>query len=284
MTMRAMATTAPHAAPFRTPVEKLTQFLRTPKGLLTLLFLPLLALGGSAAGWPIVLPHVAAAVTGACLADVLLAGMARRVWRWPSSALLSGLIVAFVLEPRTLPAATVAIGALASVSKYLFRTRHGHVFNPAALALLGAIPLFGTGQSWWGALPDLPWPAVLVVVAGGALVADRVAKFPLALSFAGAYFGLLTLGAVAAPAQVAELFRAPFAHAALFLALFMLTDPPTAPGRPREQVALGVGTAAVAVAAYLAGAGQAYLLLAALAGNIAWAWQRWRTTRRLRAR
>jgi hypothetical protein len=61
--------------------------------------------------------------------------------------------------------------------------------GPAALALLVSIPLFGTAQSWWGALPDLAWPLLLVLLAGGAFVVDRINKFPLVLSFTGAHFG-----------------------------------------------------------------------------------------------
>ena len=96
------------------------------------------------------------------------------------------------------------------------------------------MPLFATGQSWWGALPDLPWPFLAVLLVAGAVVAERVDKLPLVLTFLGTYFGLFTAVALANPSAVVEMFRAPFLQAALFLAFFMLTDPPTAPGRYRE--------------------------------------------------
>jgi Na+-translocating ferredoxin:NAD+ oxidoreductase RnfD subunit len=261
------------------PLHRLGRFVRTPKGILTLIFLALLALAGSTVGWRVATTHVLAAVVGACAVDLFAARVASRAWSWPSSALLSGAIVAFVLGPETSWAVTLALGALASASKHILTTRRGQVFNPAALALLVSVPLFASGQSWWGALPDLSWPWLLVLLAGGAVVVDRVNKFPLVLTFLGTYFGLFTLAALVDPTRVAEMFRAPFLHAALFMALFMLTDPPTSPGRYREQVWIGALVAAISCAAQILGAGQDYLLLGLLAGNLAlaawwWAWDR----------
>jgi Na+-translocating ferredoxin:NAD+ oxidoreductase RnfD subunit len=193
---------------------------------------------------------------------------------WPSSALLSGMIVAFVLAPETPWAVTACVGVLATISKHLMATRRWHVFNPAALALLVSIPLFATGQSWWGALADLPWPFLLVLLAGGAVVVERINKFPLVLSFLGTYFGLFTLAALVSPSAVAEMFRPPFTQSALFLGLFMLTDPPTSPSRYPEQLWTGALVGVTSCVAQLIGAGQAYLLVGVLGGNVALAARR----------
>jgi Na+-translocating ferredoxin:NAD+ oxidoreductase RnfD subunit len=256
---------------------RLLRFLRTPKGALTLAFLPLLLLGGLAEGWGVV-PHVLSAVAGACLIELIATRLDRQAWHWPSSAMLSGLIVAFVLEPQQPWVVALAIGALANASRQILVTRRGHVFNPAALALLISIPLFGAGQSWWGALPDLPWPFVLVLLAGGAVVIDRVNKWPLVLAFAATYFGLVTAIAPFNPGGVAEMFRTPFIQTALFFACFMLTDPPTSPGRYLEQVWIGVVVAITSVLGQLAGLGQAYLLVGILVGNLLLGGRRWLAT------
>jgi Na+-translocating ferredoxin:NAD+ oxidoreductase RnfD subunit len=266
---------APRTASLPTSAARFRRFVRTPKGLLTLLFVPLLLVAGEGHGWAAVLPHVASAVAGACLVDLLVSRFVRHTWFWPSGALLSGLIVAFVLGPETPWAATFTIGALATASKHVCEYRRVHVFNPAGLALLVSIPLFGAGQSWWGALADLPGPWLLLLVAGGAIVVDRLNKFPLVLTFAAVYFALFTFTGFADPARAAEMFRAPFVHAALFLALFMLTDPPTSPGRHVDQVWIGALVAAAAWAAQLVGAGQSYLLIGLLAGNLALTGRRW---------
>jgi Na+-translocating ferredoxin:NAD+ oxidoreductase RnfD subunit len=149
--MSIMTMTMPRKARASSPTGRLGRLLRTPKGALAAIFVPLLALAGTAAGWQAALPHVAAALLGACLVDLLVARIEADAWCWPTSALLSGLIVAFVLGPETPRAVTLAVGALATASKHALKTRRRHVFNPAALALLVSIPLFGTDQSWWGA-------------------------------------------------------------------------------------------------------------------------------------
>ena len=117
----------------------------------------------------------------------------------------------------------------------------------------------------------------------GAVVVERIGKWPLVLAFLGAYFGLFTPVALTNPPAVAEMFRAPFLQAALFLALFMLTDPPTSPGRELDRVWVGLLVAAASVAAQLLGAGQAYLLVGLLSGNAALACRRWATTTQRRA-
>jgi len=245
------------------------RFLRTPKGALILAFSPLLVLGALADGWTLVVPHVLAAIVGAIAAELLAAQIQQRQLSWPSSALLSGSIVAFVLDPATPLIATLTIGALATLSKHVITTRRGHIFNPAALALVVSIPLFATAQSWWGALPDLPWPFIAVVLAAGALVVDRINKFPLVFAFTATYFSIFTLASLIAPASVAEMFRTPFVQSAVFLAMFMLTDPPTSPSRAQDQVWIGGLVAVVSCVGQLAGVGQAYLLIGVLCGNVA---------------
>jgi Na+-translocating ferredoxin:NAD+ oxidoreductase RnfD subunit len=113
------------------------------------------------------------------------------------------------------------------------------------------------------------------VIAAGAFVVQRINKFPLVLSFLGVIFGLSALLGRIDPVTASEMFRTPFAQATLFLAMFMLTDPPTAPARYGEQVAIGVFAAAVAVVSEALGLGQTYLLLGVLAGNVALAVRRW---------
>jgi enediyne biosynthesis protein E5 len=260
--------TPPKPAKQPSPGVRVRRWLRTPKAALTLVFVPLLLLGGVATGWPVVVPHVLAALAGAILVDLALGRALRRRLSWPSSALLSGLIVAFVLGPSEPHWVTFAVGALATGSKNLLRTRLGHVFNPAALALVLSVPLFGTGQSWWGALANLSPLWLVLLLAGGAFILDRLNKFPLALTFLGIYFGLFAFGALLEPGRVAEMFRVPFVNAACFLACFMLTDPPTSPGRRDDQVWFGGLVAIVSAVAQLVGVGQTYLLVGLLAGNL----------------
>lgn len=120
----------------------------------------------------------------------------------------------------------------------------------------------------------------LVLLSGSAVAA----VYPLALTFLGAHYGLFAIVAFVNPAAVSDLFRPPYTQVALFAAAYMLTDPPTAPGRTSDQLWIGALVGAIAVATQLLGAGQAYVLLAILAGNVALFAQRSRHRAALRNR
>jgi enediyne biosynthesis protein E5 len=87
------------------------------------------------------------------------------------------------------------------------------------------------------------------------------------LTFLAVYFGFFTVASAVNPAAVAEMFREPFLQAALFLAFFMLTDPPTSPNRFGDQLWFGILAGLSAGIAQLLGAGQVYLLVGVLAAN-----------------
>ena len=249
--------------------QRLGRFVRTPKGYLLLAFLVLGGLALPAAGPWRALSRTGGAAAVAAVVDLAFVRWRRGRWGVSVGAVLSGMIVAYVLgvaEPLYVP---LVASAVALLSKHLVRTRYGPIFNPAALALLVAVLAFGSGESWWGALGDLPAEGVVVLLVAGVFVVERVGKLPLVLAFLGTYFGGFTVASAVNPAPVAEMFREPFVHAALFLGCFMLTDPPTSPGPVRHQVLYGAFVAAVACAAQLLGIGQTYLLVGLLAGNMA---------------
>lgn len=270
--------TARRVLPFVVTVaEPLRRFFRTPKGLL-LLVLPLLAaLAAMHEGVRLVLPEVIGAAVAAALLDVAMARVIRGAWFFPSGALLSGLIVALIISP-TQPLAVAVITAMLAVNaKYLFRARGRHIFNPAALALVAAYFLFASEQSWWGALSNMPLPLVVVLLATGVFIADRVNKLPMVLAFLGCYLALFTLATFVGHAgQAAEIFRTPDINAALFFAFFMLTDPPTSPARYRDQVIYGVIVAVASATIFLTIGALYYLPAGLLIGN---GWEAWRRTR-----
>ena len=193
----------------------------------------------------------------------------KRRWRVPSSALLTALIVFSILATSESWLVLAWTSSFGVVSKRILRTERGHIFNPAALALLWASIAFGSGESWWGALGDQPWAFVGVLIVAGAYLTDRLNKLPMVLTYLGTYFGAFTLVAVLNPHATAEMFRDPFLQAALFLAFFMLTDPPTSPNRYGEQVGYALVAAIGAVAAQLLNAGQVFLLVGVLLANVA---------------
>jgi Na+-translocating ferredoxin:NAD+ oxidoreductase RnfD subunit len=257
------------------------RFFRTPKGLVIIAMTGLLvvAAAGQAGGPLTVAPLVLASVVAAMLVDAPIVRWRDGEWLFPDGALLTGMFVAMILsshERWTVGAITAVVAVL---SKYVLRTERANVFNPAAFALVATFYIFNTGQSWWGALPELPIAFIVLLIAIGLFIAQRVNKMPAVLSFLGVYFALFTLVAfVGDPAPVAALYRQPDLHGALFFAFFMVTDPPTSPPKHREQLIFGALTAVMSFLAFKL-IGAAYFLLAGLL--IANAWE---AVRRVRAR
>jgi Na+-translocating ferredoxin:NAD+ oxidoreductase RnfD subunit len=251
--------------------------LATPKGLLTILLAILIAAAAPGEGAARIAPGLASAVAAAALLDALVLRVREQAWTFPSGAILSAMFVAMVLSPHEPWQVTMWTSLVAVASKYLVRGRSANVFNPAALAIVATSRIFDTGQSWWGALPDVHPAAVVLLIAFGVFMTDRVNKMPLVVSFLGVYFTLFTLTAfVAEPGGVAEIFRAPDAHAVLFFAFFILTDPPTSPVKYPDQVFCGVLVALVSYAVFELAGAVTYLLIAVLFGNV---WEGWRRAR-----
>src|SRR3989344_1388608 len=90
--------------------------------------------------------------------DVLWTYLRDRVWYFPESSLISGLILALVGAPAPAFLLLILMPLLAVISKQLLRFGTGrHIFNPAAFSLVvGPIlsvfspRLIGLGPTWWG--------------------------------------------------------------------------------------------------------------------------------------
>lgn len=245
------------------------RFLRTPKGLMTAVLAVLLAAAAAASGLERMAPVVVAATLAAALVDAAILRIRSGRWSYPSGAVLSGLFVAMVLSTHERWYVAAAAGGVAVISKYLVRGRAANVFNPAALAIVVTFHVFGTGQDWWGALPDAGIAGLAALVGTGVFITDRVNKAPLVLAFLASYFLLFTVAAFTGdPRFVAEVFREPDINAVLFFAFFILTDPPTSPVRYRDQVACGVLVALTSFAVFEVFGVVYYLLAGVLAGNV----------------
>lgn len=266
----------------RTPFASLRRFVRTPKGLVIIALVVLLAPASLGEGVARVTPVAAGAVVTAMAIDLLVLRWREDKWVFPDGALLTGLFVGMILSPHEPWRVAAVTAAIAIVSKYTLRARNANIFNPAALALVVTFYVYHTGQSWWGALPDLAAGWLILLFAVGVFITDRVNKTPAVLTFLGVYYFLFTTAAYAGdPGHVAALYRAPDLHAALFFAFFMVTDPPTSPPKHRQQVVFGALTAVVAFAVFQL-LGWVYFLLAGLL--VANAWEAGRRTLAARAR
>jgi Na+-translocating ferredoxin:NAD+ oxidoreductase RnfD subunit len=258
--------------------RRVVRFFGTPKGMLIVILAVLLALAAPGQGWHHVAIGLTAAIATAGGIDAVILRIRKKIWEFPSGAILSAMIVAMVLrsqEPWYVLAFTASV---AVVSKYIFRSKTANVFNPAALAIIVSFCVFHTGQSWWGALVDMRPVAKLALLAGGAFIADRVNKMPLVLTFLGAYFALFTvMSFIGTPLDAAEIFRSPDAEAALYFATVILTDPPTSPPKYRDQMVYGLIVAVISFTVFEITGVVYYLLAGLLAGNV---WEAWRRASR----
>jgi Na+-translocating ferredoxin:NAD+ oxidoreductase RnfD subunit len=258
--------------------RRFVKFFATPKGLLTVVLAAWIGLAAPGQGWRHIAIGLAAAIGAGGGIDLVVLRIRKSAWEFPSGAVLSAMIIAMVLraqEPWYVLAFTASV---AVVSKYVLRSRTANVFNPAAIALIVSFYVFHTGQSWWGALVDMPLIAKLALLAGGVFITDRVNKMPLALSFLGGYFALFTVASfLGKPLDVAEIFRTPDAEAALYFATIILTDPPTSPAKYPDQIVCGLVVAGSSFAIFETTGVVYYLLAGLLPANM---WEAWRRVSR----
>jgi len=257
-------------------VHKVIRFFKTPKGLLIIILMGLTAIAAPGEGVRAVLLNVGSATLICGVADLVILRLRRKVWQFPSGAVLTAMIVTMVVRAQEHWYVLAAVSAVAVISKYAIRTRSANVLNPAAFALVAMMYVLPMGQSWWGALPEVSpvWLRAVLLV-GGIYIADRVNKMPLVLSFLGAYFVLFAVTAyLGDPRRVAEIFRSPDIEMVLFFALIILTDPPTSPARYRDQWICGIIVAAISYAVFEIFGVVYFLLAGALAGNVWAAWRR----------
>ncbi len=257
-------------------MHRVIRFFKTPKGVLLIILVSLTVIAAPGEGVRAVVLNMGSATLVCGIVDLFILRLRKHVWQFPSGAVLTAMIVTMVVGAQANWYVPVAMSAVAVISKYAIRTRSANVFNPAAFALVAMMYLLPTGQSWWGALPEVsPAWLRLALLAGGIYIADRVNKMPLVLSFLGAYFLVFTITAyLGDPRRVAEVFRSPDIEVVLFFALIILTDPPTSPARYRDQWICGIIVAATSYAVFEIFGVVYFLLAGALAGNVWTAWRR----------
>ena len=160
------------------------------------------------------------------------------------SALITALGLCLLLranEPTTMAIA----GCLAIASKFLFRVRGKHFFNPANFGIIAALLL--TSDAWvspgqWGT----DWWYLLLFAGTGGMVLQKVGRWDTSAAFFAAYAGLeairnLWLG------QGWDVWAHHLTSGSLLLfALFMLTDPRSIPNARIARLLWAVSIAGLA--------------------------------------
>ncbi|MGE7875068.1 RnfABCDGE type electron transport complex subunit D [Bacillus paramycoides] len=211
--------------------------------------------------------HAGIAAATAIFIETLIAGLNKRKLTFPDGAAITGLIIALVLSPIVSSYITALTTVIAIASKHLFTFKKKPIFNPAAFGLLITSILFSSGQSWWGGLSMFPYWCIAFVCIAGFFVTEKVNKFPQVFSFLGIYFLMVLVMGIKGVENVGDLLRVPYINSTLFLAFFMLTDPPTSLGKYREQIIFGAITAIASIASYMIFGGLIFPLVGILIAN-----------------
>ncbi|MDD7929467.1 flavodoxin reductase [Microbacterium sp. NM3R9] len=250
-----------------------------------------LTLVGELAGDPLALPVSLAVLVGAiALVDVGAQRLLGRAWRI-ESAVITALILLFVLRPTLDPAGLVGIaiaGAVASASKYALAWRGRHIFNPAAAGATAltvlSIPFPDLGASaWWVGTPLLALP---VLVLGG-IVLVRTEKVRVVAVFLVVAVGVALVrtfvqyGGADIPVDAQILGQVLLSSPFLFLGAFMLSEPLTLPPRRSQQYLVAALVGALAGWPILIGEISLGQERALLVGNLLAFFFAWRAAVRL---
>lgn len=186
---------------------------------------------------------------------------------FPSSALITGIIIGSIAPLNAPIAAVLAASAVAIVSKYLLRLKGRHVFNPAALGLLVSLFLFRLGDVWWAAsgfnLAGFAVPVTLLLVIASYKADKLKASIPFLAVTAILYGATQFIKVPFTPVGLLNFFASlPF-----YFAFIMLSEPRTSPNAPRGQAVFGV-LVALLVFALDAGKVNYPFFIALLAGNL----------------
>ncbi|MFD0049776.1 RnfABCDGE type electron transport complex subunit D [Actinomycetes bacterium NPDC127524] len=248
--------------------NKFQRFINTPKGYLIMILIVLFAAGIWGSSLRQGLMNTGSAIMVAVLTDLAFAKLKNRQKFKVDGGIISALILSMVLSTEVPWYQVIIITFISILSKHLIVLNKKPIFNPAAFGLFVSIILFSSGHSWWGGMSLLsPWLLLLVII-GGFAVTEKVNKFPQVLTFLGVYFLFFALINLFHLKMTGEVFRPPFINSTLFLAFFMITDPPTSPAKYKDQIIFGFMAAAVSIAAYLEIGGLTYLLDGLLLANI----------------
>ncbi|MDE1810479.1 MAG: RnfABCDGE type electron transport complex subunit D [Candidatus Micrarchaeota archaeon] len=199
------------------------------------------------------------AVLPAAVLDLFLKRYALKKFVVPKSAIITGLLVALVINPGTHWYVLVAASLIAIASKHLIKIDSRNIFNPAAFGLLAVFMLFGVGDAWWAS------SSLIAVLVLGLLVAYRIKRLTTAVTYIAAFdlvFALLNLHLVSAsPLALLN-------PTILFFAFLMLIEHKTSPLTLRSCIAYSVIVGVLSAAFFAINSHADFLLLALIFGNL----------------
>jgi Na+-transporting NADH:ubiquinone oxidoreductase subunit NqrB len=150
------------------------------------------------------------------------------------SALITGLGLCLLLRANHFSTMLLAAG-LAIASKFIFRVRGKHFFNPANFGIIAVLAL--TKDAWvspgqWGT----DWWYLALFLATGGLVLKKVGRWETSAVFLAVYTSLEALRNVWLGWDSEVLLHHLSSGSLLVFALFMLTDPRSIPNAVKSRI------------------------------------------------
>lgn len=232
-----------------------------------ILFLSIfLLLGIATRDWTIQSQLVVVAVGGCLLVQAVMMGLIRWRWRFQGvdlsltessiginrsqqwfdftslkSALITGLGLCLLLRANHFSTMLLAAG-LAIASKFIFRVRGKHFFNPANFGIIAALTL--TKDAWvspgqWGT----DWWYLALFLATGGLVLKKIGRWETSVVFLGVYASLEAIRNVWLGWDSEVLLHHLSSGSLLVFALFMLTDPRSIPNAIKGRIIWAISIA-----------------------------------------
>lgn len=179
------------------------------------------------------LSDILVAVVAAILAEVACSRVKHQSLKLHDSAIISGLIIGFVLADSRHWWLFCVAAIIAILSKYILRIHQKHIFNPAAFGIFLTAILFGAQMQWHG---TFLWYILAPV---GIYFAYKINRLKLLLAYGTV--SLVLFGSQALINHVNLLTI--IGYFSYFYIFIMLIEPKTTPSKTNGQLVFGAGVA-----------------------------------------
>lgn len=173
------------------------------------------------------------AITAALAIEAILQFVKTKKLKISDSAIITGLIIGFVLADSNHWWIFCVAAIIAIVAKYVIRFHGKHIFNPAALGIFLTAVFLGSQEQWHG---TFLW---YILLPAGLYFSYKIRKLEII-----AAYGIFSLALFGVQAYInhVNLFTI-FGFFSYFYIFIMVIEPKTTPIRRRGKIAFGAGIA-----------------------------------------
>lgn len=230
-----------------------------PKAYMSTLLLILAGFGIWQQGIKNIYLQLLIAITSTIALELIISYIKNKRFILPSSAFITGIIIAMVLSPNIYWYIPLVAAFIAISQKHILRYPDNKaIFNPAALGLLTVILLFHANINWWG--QSIWW----LIIAFGLFISYKIKKIIIPIVFTFATAIIFTLGSY----LIDNIWLNPFLYVNFFFVFVMLIEPKTSPHPKKDQCIYAVSAAIFSYLFFLIFPQYDYSVLALVSTNL----------------